>query len=609
MNKTRLLLKYLIPYKWSAIKNIVFNILSAIFALFSFILIGPFIEIIFQTVDVINEPGPFRLNKEYLTDYFTYYLSDFIQKNGHSGQVKALLLVSVMFLIASLLKNAFIFLGNNSMAYMRACIVRDMRKKLYFKVLRLPLSFFTNSRKGDIMTRISNDVQEIEISVVSSLTMLFRDPISILIFVIYLVTTSLQLSIMALVLLPLAGWFISRASRSLRGQSFVGQQNLGRLLSVVEETLTGLRIVKGFNAEEKMKAQFSASNEQYAKVFKRVARKAYLASPLSEFLGSIVVVLILYLGGTLVLNGKGGMSSQDLVVFIVVFSQILHPAKSVSSAWFNIQKGMASLDRIDEILSAEETITDSSDARPVKEFKDSIEFRGVWYAYNSEPVLKDINLKIKKGQTIAIVGKSGAGKSTLADLLPRFMDVEKGSILIDGVDIRDLKIRDLRYLMGIVSQQAILFNTTFHDNIAFGVEKADFSDVENAARIANAHDFILETEKGYDSLVGESGNKLSGGQRQRISIARAIMSNPPILILDEATSALDTESERLVQDAILKLMKNRTSLVIAHRLSTIQHADLIIVIDEGRIVETGTHAELMNLKDGFYRKLHSYQAI
>lgn len=609
MNKTRLLLKYLIPYKWSAIKNIIFNILSAIFALFSFILIGPFIEIIFKTVDVVNKPGPFKLNKDYLTDYFGYYLSDFIQKNGHEGQIKALLLVSILFLIASLLKNAFIFLGNNSMAYMRASIVRDMRRKLYFKILRLPISFFTNSRKGDIMTRISNDVQEIEISVVSSLTMLFRDPISILIFVIYLFTTSLQLSLIALVLLPVAGWLISRASRTLRSHSFIGQQNLGRLLSVVEETLTGLRIVKGFNAEEKMKAQFSSSNEQYAKVFKRVARKAYLASPLSEFLGSIVVVLLLYMGGTLVLNGKGGMSSQDLVVFIVVFSQILHPAKSVSSAWFNIQKGMASLDRIDEILSAEETITDSPNARSVKEFRESIEFRGVWYAYNSEPVLKDVNLKILKGQTVAIVGKSGAGKSTLADLLPRFMDVAQGNILIDGVDIRDMKIRDLRYLMGIVSQQPILFNTTFKENIAFGVEKGDVDKVESAARIANAHDFILETENKYESLVGESGNKLSGGQRQRISIARAIMANPPILILDEATSALDTESERLVQDAILKLMKNRTSLVIAHRLSTIQHADLIVVIDEGRIVETGTHAELISKDDGFYRKLHSFQAL
>jgi subfamily B ATP-binding cassette protein MsbA len=370
-----------------------------------------------------------------------------------------------------------------------------------------------------------------------------------------------------------------------------------------------LRIVKGFNAEEKMKAQFAESNEKYAKVFRRVIRKAYLASPISEFLATIVVMILMYVGGNLVLNGSGNMTPASLIVYLVVFSQIIQPAKNITTAYFAIQKGMASIDRIDQVLDAEETITEKENAKPVSGFNDSIEFRSIWYAYNNEPVLKDINLKIKKGQTVAIVGKSGAGKSTLADLLPRFMDGDKGSILIDGVDIRDIKIKDLRYLMGIVSQQPILFNTSFKENIAFGVESADMDKVEHAARIANAHDFIMETELGYENLVGESGNKLSGGQRQRISIARAIMANPPVLILDEATSALDTESERLVQDAILNLMKSRTSLVIAHRLSTIQHADLIVVLDEGMIVETGTHTELMKKQDGFYRKLHSFQAI
>jgi subfamily B ATP-binding cassette protein MsbA len=495
------------------------------------------------------------------------------------------------------------------MAFIRACTVRDLREKMYNKVLRLPLSFFTDARKGDVMTRISNDVQEIEISVMSSLTMMFRDPLYIMIFVIYLFITSYQLTLFALILLPVSGWLIGKASRTLRSSSFVGQQHLGRLLSVVEETLTGLRIVKGFNAEGKMKKQFSEINERYSKVFKRVTRKAYMASPISEFLSTIVLMILMYFGSALALRGVGNMGQEKLIAFLVVFSQILQPAKNITTAWFNIQKGMASIDRIDQILDAEEKMIEKVNAFPVKEFKDAIEFKGVWYGYNNEPILKDINLKIIKGQTVAIVGKSGAGKSTLADLLPRFMDVDEGQITVDGVDLRELKLRDLRSLMGIVSQQSILFNTTFKENIAFGVDDPDMTRVEDAARIANAHDFIMETELGYENSVGESGNKLSGGQRQRISIARAIMANPPVLILDEATSALDTESERLVQDAILNLMKNRTSVVIAHRLSTIQHADLIVVIDEGKIVETGTHSELMKKDEGYYRKLHSFQAI
>lgn len=606
MDKIRLLLKYLKPYRWSAIRNIIYNILSAIFALFSYTLIGPFIKILFDKVDVMQAPGEFHFSVAYFSDLFRFYISDFIQRNGKPD---ALLLVCFIFIGASLLKNGFIFLANNSLAYIRASTVRDLRTKLYEKVLRLPLSYFTNSRKGDVMTRISNDVQEIEVSIMASLTMIFRDPFLITIFVIYLFVTSYALSLIALVLFPISGYLISLASRTLRSQSFVGQQHLGRLLSIVEETLTGLRIIKGFNAQEKMTKQFASNNELYSKVFKRVTRKAYLASPISEFLGTIVVLVLMYVGGLLALSGRGGMTSESLIVFVTVFSQILQPAKNISSAWFSIQKGMASIDRIDQILEAEETIVEKPDAIPVKEFRESIEFRGVWYAYNSEPVLKDINLKISKGQTIAIVGKSGAGKSTLADLLPRFIDVDKGQILIDGNDIRDLKIKELRSLMGIVSQHPILFNTTFKENIAFGVDVPEDELVKNAARIANANDFIQETEKGYDNVVGESGNKLSGGQRQRISIARAIMANPPILILDEATSALDTESERLVQDAILKLMKNRTSLIIAHRLSTIQHADMIVVLDDGRIVETGTHEQLINIKDGFYQKLHSFQAI
>lgn len=606
MNDIKLLLKYFAPYRWSAFRNIIYNILSAVFALISYTLVIPFLNILFGRVAMVIHPGVFQFDADYIGTFFKYYLSTFIDKHGQAG---ALLLVVLIVIGASFFKNGFIFLANNSMAFIRASTVRDLRRKLYNKILRLPLSFFTDARKGDVMARISNDVQEVEMSVMASLTMMFRDPMYIMIFAIYLFVSSFELTLFALALLPVSGWVIGKISRNLRSSSFLGQQYLGRLLSIVEETLTGLRIIKGFNAEKKMQMQFAESNERYAKVFKRVTRKTYLALPISEFLSTIVVMVLMFVGGKLALQGAGNMSPDKLIAFVIVFSQIIPPAKSITTAYFNIQKGMASIDRIDQILDADEKITEKDMALPVTGFNDSIEFKGIWYAYSNEPVLKNINLKIKKGQTVAIVGKSGAGKSTLADLLPRFMDVDQGTILIDGVDIRDLKIRGLRYLMGIVSQNPILFNTSFKENIAFGVDAFNIEEVESAAIIANAHDFIIETELGYENNVGESGSKLSGGQRQRISIARAIMANPPILILDEATSALDTESERLVQDAILKLMKNRTSLVIAHRLSTIQHADVIVVLDEGSIIETGTHEELMKQPNGFYRKLHGFQSI
>ena len=606
MNFIRALLKYVAPYKWQAIKNVFFNILSAFCALFTYTLVGPFLNLMFKPIIEFPDPGAFRFNFGYIVSFVKYHFYSFVDQYG---VITTLLLVCVIVIIASFLKNGFIVLANNYMAFIRAGTVRDLRKKMYDKVLRLPLSYFSDARKGDVMTRISNDVQEIELSVMSSLTMMFRDPLYIIIFVAYLMATSLSLTLFALVMMPVSGWLIGKTSKTLKSSSFEGQQSLGRLLSVVEETLTGLRIIKGFNAEEKMQFQFKETNDKYSKIFRRVARKAYLASPLSEFLSTIVVMILMYFGAVLALSGTGNMTPDKLIAFIIVFSQVIPPAKNITTAYFAIQKGLASIDRLNQVLDAEEKITEKKGAIAVKGFHDSIEFRNVWFAYNSEPVLKDISFKVKKGQTLAVVGKSGGGKSTMVDLIPRFMDVDKGSIMIDGIDIRDMKLKDLRYLMGIVSQHPILFNTSFKENIAFGMDSVSMEAVENAARISHAHDFIMETEDGYESNVGESGNKLSGGQRQRISIARAIMANPPVLILDEATSSLDTESERFVQDAILKLMENRTSIVIAHRLSTIQHADFIIVIDEGRIVESGTHDDLIKVDNGIYRKLHRFQTL
>lgn len=604
MKSVRILLQYLKPYKWLAVQNMSYNILSAFFALFTYTLIIPFLQILFDRVEASPHPGSFAFSAEYIKNYTNYIFSSSI---GSYGEASTLMYVVFIFAFASFIKNLFIFLANNCMARMRAGTVRDIRSRVYEKVLRLPLSYFSEARKGDLMTRVSNDVQEIEISVMSSLSMMFRDPFTILIFVIYLVLNSAQLTLFALVLLPVSGWIIARISRSLKSASFIGQQSLGRLLSVLEETLSGLRIVKGFNAEAKMTGQFSEANERYTKVFRRVARKAYLAHPVSEFLSTVVLLILIYYGGLLALKGTGNMSPDRLIAFVLVFSQIIQPAKSLTSGWFNIQKGMASIDRVNEVLDAEETIKEKPDAVRIADFKESIEFRNVWFAYGQEPVLKDINLKILKGQTVAVVGRSGGGKSTLADLIPRFIDPDRGSVLIDGIDIRDVSLKDLRHLMGIVSQQAILFNDSFRNNIAFAMQGNDTEGVEKAAAIANAHEFVMETPGGYESTVGEGGNKLSGGQRQRISIARAVMANPPILILDEATSALDTESERLVQDAMVKLMENRTSLVIAHRLSTVQHADLIVVVENGRIEETGSHEELLARAGGIYRKLYEMQ--
>jgi ATP-binding cassette, subfamily B, bacterial MsbA len=611
MKSFKFIWSFIVPYKGLASKNVVYSLLSALFGLFTLALLAPFLNVLFNNVVPAADPGAFVVKTAFVSDFFHYVkdYSKFFFYNYVSVHGKSQLLLMVVFIVfgASFFKNLFIFLANNCMATLRAYCVRDFRQNLYNKILRLPLSFFTEAHKGDIMTRVSNDVSEIETSVMASLTILIRDPITIIVMMTYLFATSARLTVFALVLLPVSGLIIGRVSRTLRSKSFKGQQALGKLLSVLDETLSGLRVIKGFNGEEKMRNQFWDANNRFAKIYKRVGRKQYLSWPLSEFFATIVLLVVLYYGGNLALQGKGNMAPATLIAFVAVFSQIIVPAKQISQGWFNIQKGMASVDRMNFVLKADESIRDKEGAVEKKEFSDQIEFRNVWFAYGEEPVLKDISLKINKGQTVAVVGRSGGGKSTLVDLLPRFIDPIKGEVLIDGINVKDIKLFDLHKLMGIVSQQAVLFNDSFKNNISFGVDEATDEGVIMAAKIANAHEFIIDNPEGYDSLVGEGGNKLSGGQRQRVSIARAVMANPPILILDEATSALDTESEKLVQDAMDKLMVNRTSIVIAHRLSTIQHADLIVVIEDGKIVETGKHEELIKVPDGIYQRLYKLQ--
>jgi subfamily B ATP-binding cassette protein MsbA len=598
------LFRYLVPYKWNVVQNVLFNVLGAFFALFSFAMVIPFLQVLFDNQPMVLGPKEFELKTSYFFHTMNYLLSKVMIEHGKPF---SMIVVSGIVVIFSLLKNGFLYLANFSLAPVRAYTVRDIRTELYGKLIRLPLSFYSESKKGDVMARVSNDVQEIETSIMSSLQMVFRDPLTIVIYLSFLIATNWQLTLFVLILLPLSGLLIGSIARNLRRQSFRGQQRLGEVMSIIEETLGGLRIVKGFNGEQKMERKFLAANNRFAKMMKRVMRRRQLASPLSEFLGTIVLMLLMSYGGWMVLSGEHDMTSESLIFFLVVFSQVITPVKNFSNAWFAIQKGMASVDRVDELLDADERIVEVSNPRPVDDFQEQIEFRNVSFRYEEEDVLKDVNLTIKKGQLIALVGKSGAGKSTLVDLLPRFMDPVEGEILLDGVSLKEYRLRDLRNLMGIVSQESVLFNDSFYNNISFGSETDNPEAVAEAAAVANATEFINETPDGMQEGLGDGGNKLSGGQKQRISIARAVMANPPILILDEATSSLDTESEREVQNAIENLMKNRTSIVIAHRLSTIRNADLIVVLDEGRIVEQGRHEELVQKRGGVYKKLHSMQ--
>jgi len=602
MKKFNKILRYLYPY-WPKVSISIFlNLLSVIFSLFSITLIIPFLGILFNTQPMVTEQ-PELDSTGALQDYFYYILSNIIVEQG---RVNALIFVSITVVVTSFLKSFFHYMSVYILAPVRNGVVRDIRNELFNKILILPLGFFSEERKGDIISRMTGDVNEIEISIIRSLDLFFRDPIIILVYLATLFYMSFQLTLFVLVLLPLSGLVIGRIGRSLRKTSFKGQKRMGALLAIIEETLGGLRIVKAFNAEDKMNRRFQSTNNFYTRLMIKMWRRRDLASPISEFLGISVMIIVMWYGGSMVLNNESSLSSQAFIGYLAIFSQIINPAKAFSNAYYNVIKGMASADRIDGILGADVSIKEMAAAKPIKSFNNCIEYRNVSFKYDKDYVLRNINLRIEKGKSIALVGQSGSGKSTMADLLPRFYDVPEGTITIDNIPLKELKLKDLRNLMGNVNQESILFNDTFFNNIAFGVENVSEEDVIQAAKVANAHEFISATKNGYYTNIGDRGGKLSGGQRQRVSIARAVLKNPPILILDEATSALDTESERLVQEALFNLMKNRTSLVIAHRLSTVQFADEICVVHEGEIVERGKHDDLLN-KAGYYKKLHDLQ--
>lgn len=597
------IIQYILPYKGKVALNVGFNLLSVIFSLFSLTMAIPFLGILFQMQPMVNEKVAFSLSLNALMHNFNFYLSRLIENYGPSS---ALILIGVVVVVTSLLKNGFKYFALYFLTPIRNGVVRDIRNAMYKKTTELPLSYYTRERKGDLISRMTSDVQQIEISVISSLEMVFREPVTIIVYLASLVVLSPHLTLFVMVLLPISGLVIGQIGKSLRSTAMKSQNQLGVILSVIEETISGLRVVKAFNAEGKMNLRFKDLNRKYTRIMNNLYRRNYLASPLSEFMGTSVVIIIMLYGGAMVISGNSGLSPNGFIGYLLIFSQIINPAKSFSQAFYNIQKGMASADRVDQLLEAEIKITEPENAISKAGFETEITFQNVSFQYEDEPVLKNINLTIRKGQKVALVGQSGAGKSTLVDLIPRFYDTTAGEILIDGTPINKLKIRDLRALMGNVNQEPILFNDTFYNNIAFGENEVTEEDVVRAAKIANAHEFIERTPEGYQTNIGDRGSKLSGGQRQRISIARAILKNPPILILDEATSALDTESEKLVQEALFNIMQNRTSIVVAHRLSTVINADVICVMHQGEIVEQGTHPELL-LKNGIYKKLHNLQ--
>lgn len=597
--------KFIYPYKWNAIANVGFNLLGTVFGLFSIAMVIPFLNILFGIQPLVDVKPEFAFKINAIVGYFNFYLSQLIKS---SGPFSALLLIVIIVLVTSFLKNLFSYLAFWNLAPIRNGVVKDIRNALFKKIMELPMSYFSDEKKGDIISKMTNDVNEVEVSIIRSLEMFFRDPIQIIVYLIALIALSPKLTLFVLVLLPISGTIIGRIGKSLRKTSFKGQKKMGTLLSIIEEALGGLRIIKAFNAEEKITRRFESTNNFYSRLMIKMWRRRDMATPLSEFLGTVVIMLVLLYGGNLVLSGSSTLSGSILIGYVTLFYMIINPAKSFSTAYFNIIKGLASVDRIESILGAESTIKNKPDSKTISGFESSIEYRNVSFKYDEDYVLKNVNLKVEKGKTIALVGQSGSGKSTFVDLLPRFYDLVEGEILIDGVNIKEYTLESLRSLMGNVNQEPILFNDTFFNNIAFGAENSPEEWVMNAAKIANAHEFILSSQNGYYTNIGDRGNKLSGGQRQRVSIARAVLKNPPIMILDEATSALDTESEKLVQEAIENLMKNRTSIVIAHRLSTVRNADLICVLHEGEIVERGKHEELIAL-NGIYTKLYNLQTL
>lgn len=604
MKRLSRIFKYVLPYKGNLSVSVLFMILTAVFSVSTLALIVPFLNLLFGQTALVTETVPWELSTDSLIHNFNFLMSEIIVQKG---KLNALFFVGLLVIFATLFKNVFAYFTKYFMLPIRTGVVRDIRNVVYSKILELPLGFYSEERKGDVISRMSQDVQEIETSIIRSVEMLLRDPILIIAYLIALFSISFNLTLFVIVLLPLSGLLIGRTGKSLRGKSLQGQEKLGLIISHVEEALAGLRIIKAFNAEDKMNRQFESTNKKYARLLTSVFHRQQIANPLSEFLGITVLVVVLWYGGKMALDGTGNITPSSLIAYLAIFSQIISPAKSITTAYYNMLKGLASADRVDELLYAKIDIQEKENAIVKTDFDQAIEYKNVSFQYDKDKVLKEVSLRIEKGKTIALVGRSGAGKSTFVDLLPRFIEAVEGEVEIDGLDVKDLNIKSLRQLMGVVSQQSILFNDTFFNNIAFGMDNAREEDVIAAAKVANAHDFIMESESGYYTNIGEGGAKLSGGQRQRISIARAVLKNPPILILDEATSALDTESEKLVQDAIIKLMEKRTSIVIAHRLSTIKHADLIVVLDNGEIVEQGKHEELIAIPGGVYKNLHKLQ--